>query len=439
MDLADRIAAWALAYEVTPSIRAAVRASVLDFAACARLGLGRAEIRPFRQLAASGSVPLWRGEAHCDSAGAALLHGIAGSLAQLHDVHADIGLHASSAVVPAAWSAWSTGSGHAAGAVALISAVAAGYETAYQLALACVPGQPRAGGSASGTAGAIGAAVAAARIMGHDRRQLASAIGNASLMLAATPTMPMRAHASAAPLHGGIAARCGYEAALLAREVGAGQCVLEGDGTGPGLMALLHGDAGRIVPEDWRGQAFDSLCWKLAPGCIAALPAVEAARALRSRIPPRIDAVDLQLQSRLIELIGTGPHGDELYDRLMSVRWLVARALTAPTDEVYAALDADFAAAALVPRIGIHVSAALDALRPDTIAVDLSVHGAGRCEVVQHRRAARSADLAGPGDAFTFRHDDPALRLKRQRLASVGAAGNDGWSALCGLLGEPVC
>jgi 2-methylcitrate dehydratase PrpD len=190
------------------------------------------------RLAHGGAVRLWGLADTFDPAGAALIAGTAGALLQMHDVFIDAGLHPSSPVIPAAWSAQQV-SGNATQPKELVRAIAAGYEATNRLALACSPGQGLAGSASTGTAGSLGAALSAAILLGHDAAGIARAITNAAMLLAASPSITLRTHGELTPLHSGLAARAGLEAALLARDGAAGHHVLEGDGRTPGLIALL--------------------------------------------------------------------------------------------------------------------------------------------------------------------------------------------------------
>jgi 2-methylcitrate dehydratase PrpD len=74
-------------------------------------------------------------------------------------------------------------------------------------------------------------------LLGLDADESGAAVSNAALFLAVTPTAALRAHAALAPLHSGLAARAGYEAAVVARDGSAGPRILEGDASIPGTSA----------------------------------------------------------------------------------------------------------------------------------------------------------------------------------------------------------
>ena len=428
LDLAERIGQWALHFEPSAAHAARIRASVRDFMGCVVAGTRRSELRPALWLAHGGAVPVWGLSDSFDPAGAALITGTAGSLLQLHDVFVPAGMHPSSTVIPAAWAAL-----HGPGArqrTAFVRAVAAGYETANRFAMACAPGQALAGSSATATAGAIGAAVAAALIAGVDAPGVAAAVANAALLLPAAPSASMRAHGALAPLHSGVAARAGYEAASLGRAGSAGREVLEGNAGGPGLIQLLRGSPLQLQPESWNGATLDAVCWKFFPACFASLAAVEAALQLPLADRQAIESVRLQLPDRMLALVGHGPHSDELYDRLMSLRWSVACALLHGQFNIDNALDANDATLALAQRVEITHSAALDALLPQTIAADIHVQAGRHSAQLAYRRSATTDPAANTPRGWTFALDEPALQRKFNALTRDEPALADSLGAL---------
>jgi 2-methylcitrate dehydratase PrpD len=426
-DLADRIGQWATSYRPAPAHAARIRASVRDFAGCVAAGARRPELRAALSLAHAGCVPVWGLERSFDAASAALVMGTAGSLLQLHDLYVPAGLHPGSTVIPAAWSALH--SPLRAGHHGFVAAVAAGYEAANRFGAACAPGQALAGSAATGTAGAIGAAVASALLHGLGAHGIARAVANAALLLPATPSACMRAHGAMVPLHSGIAARAGYEAACLAADGGAGRAALEGDATGPGLMQLLRGDPARLSPEAWRGETLDDICWKFYPACFGSLVAIEAALQPRFAGVAAIETATLRLPDRMLALVGRGPHSSELYDRLMSLRWSVAYALRHGRYDAITVIDADAnananananaddeATLALAQRIEIVHAPELDQLLPRTVAADVTVQLQGRTLHCAYRRDARADPAAPAPRGSTFTLDDAALLAKFSAL-----------------------
>jgi 2-methylcitrate dehydratase PrpD len=205
--------------------------------------------------------------------------------------------------------------------------------------------------------------------------------------------------------------------------------VLEGDAFGPGLVQLLHGDPQRLVPEHWRGETIDDVSWKFYPACFASIVAIEAALQL-----PRVDAnniksVALQLPDRMLSLVGHGPRGAQLYDRLMSLRWSVACALRSGRYDM-GAVEPDEATLTLAQRIKIIHQPALDALLPDTYAADIDVlTDAGRSQLA-YRRPANQDPPAGTARGWTRSLDERALLTKFNVLTRESPAISESLQAL---------
>ncbi len=432
-DLAERVGCWATDFSPTAPQLARIRASVRDFMGCVVAGTRRSELRPALWLAHGGTVPVWGLPDSFDPAGAALVCGTAGSLLQLHDIYVPAGMHPSSTVIPAAWSAL-----HGAGARRrdiFVRAVAAGYESANRFALACSPGQGLAGSSATATGGAIGAAVAAALIAGLNARAIGFAIANAALLMQAAPTAAMRAHGTLAPLHSGLAARAGYEAATLARAGGAGRHILEGDPSGSGLMGLLRGQPQSLQPEAWHGETIDDVCWKYFPACFFSLVAIEAALQIPLANRDHIGRVSLRLPNRMLALVGHGPRGAELYDRLMSVRWGVACALLHGSHDMDRAIEPDNETLALAQRIEVVHAPELDRLLPDTLSADLSVYsGHEHVQLAYRRNATRGPPKTDLPTGSSFVLDDTRLRDKFSVLTRAAPAVADDLAKLLAAL-----
>ncbi len=413
-DLSQRIGQWAYAFEPTAGQRARIKASLRDFMGCVVAGARRPELRSALRLAQAGNVPVWGLTDPFDPAGAALVTGTAGALLQLQDVYRPGGSHPSSPVIAAAWSAFQVSSGVA--AEGFLCAVAAGYEAANRIADACMPGQLLAGSSPTGSAGCIGAAVAAARIRGLDSPGIARAVSNAAFMLPATPFASMRAHGALAPLHGGLAARAGYEAASLARETQAGRHLLEGDAHGPGLLALLGGDASSLQPERWQGETIDEVGWKFYPACFASHTAIEAILCLGPIDSTEVERVVVRRPAGLLDAtVGAGPREGGLYDRLMSLRWGLARALELGHYDYPDAVADNPSTIALAKKIELIHDPALDALLPETAGVGVEIYGSRGMRRIDYRRPSRSGRTTPRG--WTSELDEVALYRKFEQLA----------------------
>ncbi len=235
-----------------------------------------------------------------------------------------------------------------------------------------------AGIASTGTAGSLGAAVAAALVGGHDAAGIARAVTNCALLLPTTPFVTMTSHGELAPLHSGIAARAGFEAPLIAREASAGHNGLEGTAQTPGLIALLHGDPRRIKPESWRGDTLDEIGWKFFPACFASQTALEAILRLKPVDIKTIQRVTVRVPDRTLSLVANGPATAHLYDRLMSMRWVLARTLELGRYDVREPGKTSLAANALAARVEILHEPMLDRLKTHLAAdIELRTRGGG--------------------------------------------------------------
>jgi len=420
-DLAQRIGLWSRNFSPSPERLLRIRASIRDFVGCVVAGTRRPELRPALWLAHGGGVPVWGLENSFDAAGAALVAGTAGSLLQLHDFYAPGGSHPSSPVIAAAWSALHSGA--ASPPHSFIHGVAAGYETANRIADACMPGQILAGSTPTALSGTIGAAVAAALISGLDTEGVARAVSNAALLVAATPIAALRAHGALVPLHAGLAARAGYEAAMLARDADAGTKVLEGDENGPGLIALLGGTVALIQPQQWNGETIDSVGWKFFPACFGSHVALEAVLRMGRIEPQSIQRVVVRQPARLLDMvIDSGPDAGDLYDRLMSLRWVLARALEATAYDYPDAIDASPATDALAAKIELVYDSAADAQAPHRLRARIEVQTTSGLRSIDYRRPANGdPDGAGPR-GWSRTRDEGLLGRKFDTLSDGYAA-----------------
>lgn len=349
------------------------------------------------------------------------MNGTAGALLQLHDLHPGGGLHPSSPIIPAAWSALHCFGRHHGRGSRFVHAVATGYEAANQIALSCAPHQMLAGSATTGTAGSLGAAVAAAMVGGHDAAGIARAVTNCALLLPITPFITMTSHGELAPLHSGLAARAGFEAARVARDASAGSHVLEGSAQTPGLISLLRGDPSRIRPESWTGDTLDDIGWKFFPACFASQTALEAILRLEPIDFRSILRVTVRVPDRMLSLVATGPTSAHLYDRLMSMRWVLARALELGRYDAADAGNPSRIANRLAERIEILHEPALDRLNDQLAAsIELRARGGGVQRIDYRRAIDAEPPTAGPR-GWTRRLDRAALAEKFETLTGGGS------------------
>jgi 2-methylcitrate dehydratase PrpD len=173
----------------------------------------------------------------------------------------------------------------------LASGFVAGVEVAAWIGRAVNPAAFRAGVFTTAALGAVGAAAGASRTLG-----LRPAETRHALAIAAGPAGGTRVNngTSAKPYHAGSAARAGLEAALAAK---LGLTAAPDALSGPmGLVAHLGGDRSKLAAAlEGLGARFElvdpGLEVKLHPCCSAAAAAVDAAIALRGRLPSPLSAV----------------------------------------------------------------------------------------------------------------------------------------------------
>ncbi len=124
----------------------------------------------------------------------------------------------------------------------LLAAVVAGYEVGDRIAEALHPTHLSRGFQPTGTVGTIGAAAAAARLLGLEEEQTYQALTIAGFILPVCTGDNLWGGYSVKPVHGGAAAKSGIEAVLLARR-NLKAAPLEGD-------AKIQKGFCRIVTDD---------------------------------------------------------------------------------------------------------------------------------------------------------------------------------------------
>ena len=97
----------------------------------------------------------------------------------------------------------------------MVRAMAVGYEVGARVGVAIQPSHWHGGFQATGTVGAIGAAAAAGSLMGFNSTQMANVLGVAGYILAISNGDGVFHGYSIKPVHGGMAAQAGIQAALL--------------------------------------------------------------------------------------------------------------------------------------------------------------------------------------------------------------------------------
>ena len=248
---------------------AALRLSILDWTACALAGRDAPSARAARAVAAPGDAPLIGGGT-ADPAGAARADATAGHALDYDDTHFDHIGHVTTVVLPAALALapdWH----------ALEAATLAGAEATIRMGVWLGRAHYEAGWHQTATAGAFGATVAAARLLGLDRGRGAHALG-----LCASRAAGLKAQfgTDAKPLNAGLAAAAGIDSAhLAAAGATAGADALA-------AFAATHAGARAAPPA---GPRFHAVSHKLHACCHGLHAALEALRSLAPARPARID------------------------------------------------------------------------------------------------------------------------------------------------------
>ncbi len=279
-----RLARFALGLElgrVPESVRASARAAILDGLACAVAGRDERVTRELRGFGLEqGSHPratLWGSGERVSPALAALVNGAAAHALDFDDVSWAMNGHPTVPLLPAAFA-----SAEAAGASGeqLLRAYVVGFEVEARLGQALGKPHYERGWHATATMGVFGAAAASAVLLGLEERALSRAFGIALSRASGT-----RANfgTDTKPLHAGLAARAGLEAAeLAARGVTAREDALE---MSMGLADLYGGAVPFALPRLDEGFALErpGVELKPYPSCRFTHRAIDAVLVLREK------------------------------------------------------------------------------------------------------------------------------------------------------------
>lgn len=280
-----------------------------------------------RRTGAPGEVPVPGRADTFDPPSAALVTGFAAHLDDFDDTHLATVVHPGAATLGAAlgasWLQDRTGD-------ELLRAFAVGIELQLRVAVAMSPSHYDAGWHITGTVGPLGAAMAAAMLMGLDAETTGHALGVASSM-----TIGHRDGFGTMnkPLHPGKAAANGLVAATVAaRGLTAAPSALDGP---RGYFAVLAPelDLAKLL-DDW-GQRWELLdnTYKPYPCGIVSHPAIEAAEALHQAVGGReVESVEVRCHPLVVELTGNPDPADGLAARFSTVHGVACGVLDGPVD-----------------------------------------------------------------------------------------------------------
>ena len=301
--------------------------------------------------------------------------------------------HPSCALVPAALAAaeWSNASGRT-----LLDGYVVGFELECRLGVVMNPRHYHSRGwHCTSSIGTVGAAAAAARVMGLSREQVAHAIGIAASLACG---LKENIGTMTKPLHAGVAARNGVVAAQLAMN---GFTASEESITGPqGYLAamdsehssdaLAHAasDLGRRWEIDDTG-----ITVKLYPSCAATHPPLDALLDLSRQhqlSPDTIAAIDVQVDTMTPRLLihdrpATGLEAKFSMPFCAGAAVIYGHPTVGTFDEAHIG---DARVQALMPRVSMRVNTAFDEAAPlsqSTVTIQLRD---GRT-VSQHSDGAR--------------------------------------------------
>lgn len=220
--VASRLGAFAAAPSVPADVAAAVRLHALDTIGVAiaaiPLDTSRAVIDMVRSQGGAAQASIVGGGARVPMAAAAFANGVLAHSVDYDDTHLPSILHPSASVVPAAYAvAQQTG----ASGESLLDAMAAGIEICIRTGMAGYDATRRQsmfferGQHATSICGALGAAAAAAKLLGLDAAGIAHALGIA-VSMGSGVLEGNRAGGTVKRMHCGWAAQAGVTAAMLA-------------------------------------------------------------------------------------------------------------------------------------------------------------------------------------------------------------------------------
>lgn len=284
--------------------RAALR-SILNWMGCA-IGAANhpavdATVAAMLDLEPAPRVTILGRSERVDAASAALVNGVSSHVFDYDDTHPTTLIHPSGPVVSAALA---LAERHGATGRAMIDAVVLGVDVACRVGLLVCPEHYDRGWHVTGSAGVIGAAAAASRLLGLDVHQATMALG-----LAASQPVGLREQfgSMTKPFHPGGAARAGLMSALLARRgFTASATALEGKrGYARVLSDRQHwekalaglGSQFEIMANTFKPYA----CGLVIHPCIDACLTLRAQHGLR---PEEIASVALRVHPLVLELTG---------------------------------------------------------------------------------------------------------------------------------------
>lgn len=408
---AEQLAAFATTAKPGAAARAVMRLSLYDWMLCGLAGQREHVALILRaQAMAEGGAEVARlfGGGRVPARAAALVNGTISHALDYDDTHfAHIG-HPSVAVIPAVLA---VGRGDGA---ALVDAMLIGAEASVRVGQWLGRGHYQAGFHMTATAGAIGAAVAAARAMGLSPAQTMQALG-----VAATKAAGLKSQfgSMGKPLNAGLAAEVGVMAAkLAARGFVSNPGALDGpQGLGPthhgvGDLSALDG-----LGADWRMETVSHKFHACCHGLHATLEALAGFEGDADAV----EAVTVRTHPRWLSVCNIASPQTGL-EAKFSYRHVVAMTLLGISTASVRSYSDEVAGRADIAALRDQVTVVPDEALSETEAqVELRVMGEEGSETV-----VLSHDLAAPMDL-----DQRAAKLRAKGRALVGETEPRVWNA----------
>jgi len=256
----------------------------------------------------------------------------------------------------------------------VVTAIATGYEVGARVGVAIQPSHWYGGFQATGTVGAIGAAAAVGALNRFDADGMASAIGMAGFILPISNGDGVFQGFSAKPVHGGMAAQAGVQAALLA---GSGYQAGPLEGLPPRYHGFMNISSEQMFPavlsdglgDTWRSRDCSHKAYPV--GLLNIGPVQLTLRLVHEHDirPEQIERVDVTSYSDTLHF--TGRHythtSSSFSDCVLSLPYTVAAAISDRSfgiTQLTRERISDPAVHELGSRVQVHVDEEMDALYP---------------------------------------------------------------------------
>lgn len=329
MSVARTYASWALALRIedvpAPVVHAAKR-HLLDGVGCA-IAAARTGAAPYATAVlddAPGADVIGLGR-HASPPRAGLANGVLVHALDFDDTHAGALVHATAAVLPAAFAV-----GQASGASGreILTAAIAGYEIVTRLGAAVTHGFHARGFHATSVCGVFAAAIVAARLLGADEDHATSALGIAGSGAAGSLEF-LESGSATKQLHPGLSAMNGIVAARLASAGAEGPATIF-EGRYGLFRSYLGVPIEPAVLTDGLGQRWETarITIKPYPACQLVHASLDAMRALGPIEPDAIEELTFEIPDGVASIVGDKPRPRTAYEAKFSLEHCAAALLT---------------------------------------------------------------------------------------------------------------